>query len=76
MFDIIFQTTKSCDGTNILLSCFAGNLTIFAFGFPYIYRAISNLSRISIILTTRTDRYITYEILLKKETTQVISSIA
>lgn len=53
MFDIIFQTTKSCDGTNILLSCFAGNLTIFAFGFPYIYRAISNLSRISIILTNR-----------------------
>lgn len=54
MFDIVFQTaTKSFEGTNIILSCFAGNLTIFAFGFPYIYRAISNLSKVSVVLSNR-----------------------
>lgn len=54
MFDIIFQaTSRPFDGTNIILSSLAGNLTIFAFGFPYIYRAINNLSKISNILTGR-----------------------
>ena len=54
MFDIVFKTvSEPFNGNNILLACFAGNLTIFAFGFPYIYRAISNLSRVSVILTNR-----------------------
>lgn len=37
----------------IILSALAGNLTIFAFGYPYIYRAFGELSRISIILSER-----------------------
>ncbi len=54
MFDIIIHPPISgFDGTNILLACLAGHLTIFAFGYPYIYRAISNLSNISTILTQR-----------------------
>lgn len=54
MFDIIIDPPISgFDGTNILLACLAGHLTIFAFGYPYIYRAISNLSNISTILTQR-----------------------
>ena len=54
MFDIIIHPPISgFDGTNILLACLAGNLTIFAFGYPYIYRAITNLSNISTILTNR-----------------------
>lgn len=54
MFDIVIQhSVMEFDGTNILLACLAGHLTIFAFGYPYIYRAISNLSTISTILTER-----------------------
>ncbi|MCD7878353.1 MAG: hypothetical protein LUG16_00285, partial [Candidatus Gastranaerophilales bacterium] len=54
MFDIVIQPfVAKFDGTNILLACLAGHLTIFAFGYPYIYRAISNLSNISVILTER-----------------------
>ena len=54
MFDIIIHPPISgFDGTNILLACLAGHLTIFAFGYPYIYRAITNLSNISTILTNR-----------------------
>lgn len=54
MFDIIIHPSISeFDGTNILLACLAGHLTIFAFGYPYIYGAISNLSNISTILTQR-----------------------
>ena len=54
MFDIVIQPSIiEFDGTNILLACLAGHLTIFAFGYPYIYRAISNLSNISNILTER-----------------------
>ena len=50
---IIYSPVSGFDGTNILLACLAGHLTIFAFGYPYIYRAISNLSNISTILTQR-----------------------
>lgn len=54
MFDIIIHPPiAEFDGTNILLACLAGHLTIFAFGYPYIYRAINNLSNISTILTER-----------------------
>ncbi|MBO5435242.1 hypothetical protein J6A31_05415, partial [bacterium] len=54
MLDIVIQPSiVEFDGTNILLACLAGHLTIFAFGYPYIYRAISNLSNISNILTER-----------------------
>lgn len=54
MLDIVIQpSVAEFDGTNILLACLAGHLTIFAFGYPYIYRAISNLSNISNILTER-----------------------
>lgn len=54
MLDIVIQSSAvEFDGTNILLACLAGHLTIFAFGYPYIYRAISNLSNISNILTER-----------------------
>lgn len=54
MFDIVINALpKSIDSTNVLLTCLAGNLTIFAFGYPYIYRAINNLANISSILTNR-----------------------
>ena len=54
MFDIIIQPqVTEFNGSNILLACLAGHLTIFAFGYPYIYRAINNLSNISSILTDR-----------------------
>lgn len=54
MFDFILHITpEKIDKANILLTCFAGNLTIFAFGYPYIYRAISNLDKISTILVKR-----------------------
>ncbi len=54
MFDIFFQTVpEQIDNTSILLMCFAGNITIFAFGYPYIFRAINNLSIISSILCDR-----------------------
>lgn len=54
MFDIVIQPqVTEFNGSNILLACLAGHLTIFAFGYPYIYRAINNLSNISSILTDR-----------------------
>lgn len=54
MFDIIIHPLISgFDGTNILLACLAGHLTIFAFGYPYVYRSVNNLSNISTILTQR-----------------------
>lgn len=54
MFDFILHITpEKIDKANILLTCFAGNLTIFAFGYPYIYRAINNLDKISPILVQR-----------------------
>ena len=54
MFDIIFKTVPAFfDGTNILLSCLSCNIAIFAFGFPYIYRSVNDLSNISSILTNR-----------------------
>lgn len=54
MFDVIIHPPISgFDGTNILLACLAGHLTIFAFGYPYVYRSVNNLSNISAILTQR-----------------------
>lgn len=54
MFDIIIQSQAlEFNGLNIIMACLAGNLTIFAFGYPYIYRAINNLSNISSVLTNR-----------------------
>ena len=54
MFDIIIHPPISgFDGINILLACLAGHLTIFAFGYPYVYRSVNNLSNISTILTHR-----------------------
>lgn len=54
MLDIVFQTApEQIDNTSILLMCFAGNITIFAFGYPYIFRAINNLSIISSVLCNR-----------------------
>ena len=54
MFDIIIHPPISgFDDTNILLACLAGHLTIFAFGYPYVYRSVNNLSNISTILTHR-----------------------
>lgn len=54
MFDVIIHPPISgFDGTNILLACLAGHLTIFAFGYPYVYRSVNNLSNISVILTQR-----------------------
>lgn len=54
MFDIIIHPLISgFDGINILLACLAGHLTIFAFGYPYVYRSVNNLSNISTILTQR-----------------------
>lgn len=54
MLDIVFQTVpEPIDNTSILLMCFAGNITIFAFGYPYIFRAINNLSIISSVLCNR-----------------------
>lgn len=63
MFDVIITNIpRTIDTTSVLLTCLAGNLTIFAFGYPYIYRAINNLTNISSILSNRgkNNRYLKY----------------
>lgn len=63
MFDVVITNIpRTIDTTSVLLTCLAGNLTIFAFGYPYIYRAINNLTNISSILSNRgkNNRYLKY----------------
>jgi hypothetical protein len=45
--------SNQIDVLPIALVCFAGNLTIFAFAFPYIFRAVRDISKVSEILSKR-----------------------
>jgi len=46
-------TLSGVDSLTISLACFAGNITIFAFAYPFVKRAVGDLNRISYILRDR-----------------------
>jgi len=51
-----YFTISNIDSLAIFLTCFAGNLAVFAFGYPFVKRAVSNLSKISEILRDRVSK--------------------